>query len=99
MNVQDAVDWPRFHHQWMPDVLYVETGRSRPTRSRILRGMGHKVASLESVVDPVVARVEAILSDGGWLEGAADPRGNGKRKVLIKNAPRSLDAPARESSA
>ena len=21
MNVQDAVDWPRFHHQWMPDVL------------------------------------------------------------------------------
>ena len=22
MNVQEAVDWPRFHHQWMPDQLY-----------------------------------------------------------------------------
>ena len=26
MNVQDAVDWPRFHHQWMPDELRVEPG-------------------------------------------------------------------------
>ena len=28
MNVQDAVDWPRFHHQWMPDQLYLEKGIS-----------------------------------------------------------------------
>jgi gamma-glutamyltranspeptidase/glutathione hydrolase len=25
MNVQEAVAWPRFHHQWMPDVLSMET--------------------------------------------------------------------------
>lgn len=74
MNVQDAVDWPRFHHQWMPDVLYVEKGIS-PDTVRILRGMGHKVAPLEG---SVVARVEAILSDGGWLQGGSDERGNGK---------------------
>ena len=24
MNVQDAVNWPRFHHQWMPDELRLE---------------------------------------------------------------------------
>jgi gamma-glutamyltranspeptidase/glutathione hydrolase len=76
MNVQDAVDWPRFHHQWMPDVLYVERGIS-PDTVQILRGMGHNVSPLEST-SPVVARVEAILSDGGWLQGAADGRGNAK---------------------
>jgi len=76
MNVQDAVDWPRFHHQWMPDVLYVEKGIS-PDTVNILRGMGHKVSPLEAS-SPVVARVEAILSEGGWLEGAADSRGNAK---------------------
>jgi gamma-glutamyltranspeptidase / glutathione hydrolase len=76
MNVQDAVDWPRFHHQWMPDVLYVEHGVS-PDTVNILRGMGHRISSLEST-SGVVARVEAILNDGGWLKGAADPRGNAK---------------------
>jgi len=75
MNVQDAVDWPRFHHQWMPDVLYVQKGIS-PDTVKLLRGMGHNV----SVLDPTsgVAQVEAILNDGGWLQGASDPRGNGK---------------------
>jgi gamma-glutamyltranspeptidase/glutathione hydrolase len=72
MNVQDAVDAPRFHHQWMPDVLYVEKGIS-PDPVALLRAMGHEVSPLESV-----AHVEAILDEGGWLQGATDPRGNGK---------------------
>jgi gamma-glutamyltranspeptidase/glutathione hydrolase len=72
MNVQDAVDAPRSHHQWMPDVLYVEKGIS-PDTVALLRAMGHEVAPLESV-----AHVEAILDEGGWLQGATDPRGNGK---------------------
>jgi gamma-glutamyltranspeptidase / glutathione hydrolase len=76
MNVQDAVDWPRFHHQWMPDVLYVEKGIS-PDTVNILRGMGHKVEAMEGS-SPVVARVAAIANDGGWLQGASDPRGDGK---------------------
>jgi gamma-glutamyltranspeptidase/glutathione hydrolase len=76
MNVQEAVDWPRFHHQWMPDVLYVEKGIS-PDTVKLLRGMGHHVSPLEST-SPVVARVDAILNDGVWLQGATDGRGNGK---------------------
>jgi gamma-glutamyltranspeptidase/glutathione hydrolase len=76
MNVQDAVDWPRFHHQWMPDVLYIEKGIS-PDTVALLRAMGHEVSPLEST-SPVVARVEAILNEEGWLEGAADGRGNAK---------------------
>jgi gamma-glutamyltranspeptidase/glutathione hydrolase len=76
MNVQNAVDWPRFHHQWMPDQLYLEQGIS-PDTVAILRAMGHKIASLEGTA-PVIARVEAILNEDGWLEGAADGRGNAK---------------------
>jgi gamma-glutamyltranspeptidase/glutathione hydrolase len=76
MNVQDAVDWPRFHHQWMPDVLYTEKGIS-PDTVALLRAMGHNVSPLESS-SSVVARVEAILNQDGWLQGATDPRGNGK---------------------
>lgn len=76
MNVQEAVDWPRFHHQWMPDQLYLEKGIS-PDTIALLRAMGHKIASYEAR-DPVVARVEAILNDQGWLQGAADGRGNAK---------------------
>ena len=76
MNVQDAVDWPRFHHQWMPDQLYLENGIS-PDTIAILRAMGHKIAPYENT-NPVVARVEAILNDQGWLQGGADGRGNSK---------------------
>jgi gamma-glutamyltranspeptidase/glutathione hydrolase len=76
MNVQDAVDWPRFHHQWMPDQLYLEKGIS-PDTVAILRGMGHKIAPYENT-NPVVARVEAIVNDNGWLQGGADGRGNAK---------------------
>jgi gamma-glutamyltranspeptidase / glutathione hydrolase len=75
MNVQDAVDWPRFHHQWMPDVLYVQKGIS-PDTVKLLRGMGHDVSLLPSTSG--VAQVEAILNDGGWLQGASDPLSNGK---------------------
>ncbi len=76
MNVQDAVDWPRFHHQWMPDQLYLEKGIS-PDTIVALRAIGHSIAPYENT-NPVIARVEAILNEGGWLQGAADGRGNAK---------------------
>jgi gamma-glutamyltranspeptidase / glutathione hydrolase len=76
MNVQEAVDWPRFHHQWMPDLLYLENGIS-PDTVAVLKSMGHKIAPFENT-NPVVARVEAILNDKGWLQGASDGRGNAK---------------------
>ena len=74
MNVQDAVDAPRFHHQWKPDKLYLEPGIS-PDTVAILQHMGHQVDYSPGIV---LARVNAILSDGGWLQGAADTRWVGK---------------------
>jgi gamma-glutamyltranspeptidase len=60
----------------MPDELYLENGIS-PDTSALLRAMGYRTSSFEKT-DPVVARVEAILKDQEWLEGAADGRGNAK---------------------
>jgi gamma-glutamyltranspeptidase/glutathione hydrolase len=74
MNIQDAVDAPRFHHQWRPDRLYLEHGIS-PDTVALLRARGHAIEYAPGVV---LARVEAILIDAGWLEGAADPRWVGK---------------------
>lgn len=74
LNIQDAVDAPRFHHQWMPDKLYLERGIS-PDTVAALRARGHEIEYSAGVV---LARVEAILVDGGWLQGAADGRWVGK---------------------
>jgi gamma-glutamyltranspeptidase/glutathione hydrolase len=74
MNPQEAVDAPRFHHQWLPDVISVERGFS-PDALALLRARGHEVR-----VDPgpVSAVVELIVKDGGWLQGAADARRSGR---------------------
>jgi len=74
MNVQDAVDAPRIHHQWLPDKLQCEKGVS-PDTVAILKARGYDVDFSPAVV---LARVEAILADGGWLQGGSDGRGAGK---------------------
>jgi len=43
MNIQQAVDTPRFHHQWMPDVLRVEKDGFSPAAGNRLAAMGHKI--------------------------------------------------------
>ena len=42
MNVQDAVNWPRFHHQWLPDELRMEPGYS-PDTVALLEKRGYTV--------------------------------------------------------
>ena len=70
MNVQDAIDAPRFHHQWQPDRLSLERGIS-PDTVAILKSRGYDVDYAPGVV---LAQVAAILSDGGWLQGGSDGR-------------------------
>ena len=74
MNVQDAIDFPRIHHQWMPDKLSLERLVS-PDTVKLLQAMGHDVDYSPGVV---LADVAAIVVDGGWIQGAADGRRNGK---------------------
>jgi hypothetical protein len=42
MNPQEAVDAPRFHHQWLPDAISIERGFS-PDAIALLRSRGHEV--------------------------------------------------------
>lgn len=72
MNPQDAVDLPRFHHQWKPDVLYMEKGFHLETVAA-LKKMGYEIKPIESV-----ARVEAIVVKNGVLEGGTETRLDGK---------------------
>jgi gamma-glutamyltranspeptidase/glutathione hydrolase len=74
MNPQDAVDAPRFHHQWLPDAISVERGFS-PDALALLRARAHDV---RNETGPVAAVVELIVKDGGWLQGAADGRRSGR---------------------
>ncbi len=72
MNPQQAVDLPRFHHQWRPDVLYLQKGFPEKT-SAALQKMGYPIKTVDGV-----ARVEAIVVKDGRLEGGTESRLNGK---------------------
>jgi gamma-glutamyltranspeptidase/glutathione hydrolase len=74
MNAQEAVDFPRFHHQWQPDKLFLEPGFS-PDTVALLKARGHDV---DYRPGNVAAVVELIVNDKGWLQGAADGRRPGK---------------------
>jgi gamma-glutamyltranspeptidase/glutathione hydrolase len=72
MNVQDAVNWPRFHHQWLPDELRMEPGFS-PDTIALLEKRGYPVRRVKAQ-----GEVAAIhFGSNGWLEGAPDPRTEG----------------------
>ncbi len=77
MTVQQAVDQPRFHHQWKPDKLYLERGFS-PDTQLLLRQRGHQLEEIYGV-----ASVEAILVDGGWLQGAQNGRYGGQGRRIL----------------
>jgi len=72
MDLQQAVDFPRFHHQWMPDELRLERhGHSQDTVER-LRQRGHEIKFVGKQ-----GRVMAIQRTDEWLLGAADGRSEG----------------------
>jgi len=71
MNVQEAIDAPRFHHQWLPDELrYEKFGLSPDTRT-LLAGRGH---ALVEVASQGVAQAIVYDAKMGVLEGASDRR-------------------------
>ncbi len=71
MNAQQAVDAPRFHHQWLPDQIAYESNGFSPDTLRILETMGHKTKEVRSQGAAQIIRVDP---HSGWLEGASDRR-------------------------
>jgi gamma-glutamyltranspeptidase / glutathione hydrolase len=72
MNAQDAVELPRFHEQWRPDILYLQRGFN-PVAAKELEKMDYKIQPTDGV-----ARVVALVSDNGTLEGGVETRYHGK---------------------
>lgn len=68
MNIADATDAPRVHHQWLPDRIQIEEGIS-PDTQRLLESMGHGLK-----LGRPMGATQSILRDGGMLYGASDPR-------------------------
>jgi gamma-glutamyltranspeptidase/glutathione hydrolase len=73
LNIQQAVDAPRFHHQYLPDKLYLEAGFSEGSLAD-LRAMGYDL----SIRDGHWSKGECIAIDPktGELEGGEDHRGH-----------------------
>jgi len=82
MNIQEAVNAPRFHNQWLPDVLNVEQWFS-PDTVHALQKMGYNVeVGLHdgAAVSPYWSDAECVAIDAktGERLGASDGRSNGK---------------------
>ncbi len=72
MGIQEAVNAPRLHHQWLPDVVQVERDALTPAAVAALAAMGHRV----EVVGEAQGTAHSILVHArtGARIGAADPR-------------------------
>lgn len=72
MNVQEAIDAPRIHHQWLPDTVYLERFALSPDTRRILEEMGHNFT--DSATTWGVAEAILVDPETGKLYGAHDSR-------------------------
>ena len=79
MTVQEAVDAPRFHQQWLPETTNVEAFALSPDTQKILLGMGHKLGAPQPA-NHMAAILVGAPSLGGkpvgknLYYGANDPR-------------------------
>ena len=90
LSVQEAVNAPRFHHQWLPDVVIFEEGIINKEKDSILKSKSYFVISLPIEVDTggmsarsSIGAVDAILIDEeGKVSTGADFRGDDYGEIL-----------------
>ena len=74
MEMQAAVDAPRFHHQWLPDIVVLEPDTFDETTVQELQAKGH---TIEAKYSRIIGKVDAIhRNENGQLSVGADPRGD-----------------------
>ena len=74
MTMQEAVDAPRFHHQWLPDEIRMEPNVFDKKLVKQLEILGYSINEKDS---PVIGKVDGILVlDDNSYEGGADYRGD-----------------------
>jgi len=78
MNIKEAVDSPRIHHQWLPDSIYYEPEAFTDDVKNELKAMGYNFVD-EGAPQRVLGIVEGIMVDNrkGIVYGADDRRGGG----------------------
>lgn len=73
MNIRQAVDAPRLHHQWLPDVLAYERNGLSPDTVALLKAQGHTLEERDHVIVSDAETVTINPATGTRL-GASDPR-------------------------
>ena len=74
MEMQEAVDAPRFHHQWLPDIVVLEPDSFENTVVEELKSKGH---TIEAKYSRIIGKVDAIhKNEKGQLSVGADTRGD-----------------------
>ena len=76
MDIQQAVDAPRVHHQWLPDEIRYEPFGLVPDVTKALQHLGHKLTDKPDYIGD--AHAIMIEDQTGLRLGASDPRRNGK---------------------
>jgi gamma-glutamyltranspeptidase/glutathione hydrolase len=71
MNIQQAIDAPRIHHQWLPDELVFEPYGMSSDTQKTLQSLGHKLARARYLGDAEGIMIEEKT---GMRLGATDPR-------------------------
>lgn len=73
-DIEDWVNKPRFHHQYLPDVVQYEAGAFSPETLKSLQAMGHQFQLI-----PSYGNMQAVVWDQstGQVSGASDHRGQG----------------------
>ena len=72
MNMNEAVNSPRFHHQWMPDIIQIEPNSFNSKLIEELRLFGYNI----DYKDPIGIVDGILVNSDGTLEGGADKRGD-----------------------